>query len=173
MKYKLLNGALFNVSWLLIVASQSALVAWGVAALHVGLHMLIMGRGRAEWVFILLMSGFGLLVDQLLFIAGVLRLESGGTAPLWLSALWPVLATTSLHVFSGLRDNVPLAAVLGAAGGFLSYRLGVSLSDVAFGPMPASGITLALIWALLFPTLLFVASQLEQQVARPEPHAVC
>lgn len=173
MKLKLLNGALFNVSWLLIVSSQSALVAWSVAALHVGLHMLIMGRGRAEWMFIGLMCGFGLLIDQLLFVAGVMHLDSGGTAPLWLSALWPVLATTSLHVFSGLRTNVPLAALLGAVGGFLSYRLGVSLSDIAFGAMPASGITLALIWALLFPTMLFVARHLEQQVPRGQAHASC
>ena len=173
MKLKLLNGALFNLSWLLIVTSQSALLAWTVAALHVGLHMLIMGRGRAEWLFILLMCGFGLVIDQLLFVAGVMRLESGGVAPLWLSALWPVLATTSLHVFSGLRENMPLAAVLGAIGGLLSYRLGASLSSIALGAMPVSGIALALIWALLFPTMLFVARQLEHQVPRGEAHASC
>ncbi|RLQ22435.1 DUF2878 family protein [Seongchinamella sediminis] len=173
MKLKLLNGALFNISWLLIVSAQSALVAWCVAALHVGLHMLLMGKGRGEWTFILLMGAVGLLIDQLLFVAAVLRQDSGGIAPLWLSALWPVLATTSLHVFSGLRDRVVLAASLGAVGGFLSYRLGVSLSDIAFGAMPASGIVLALLWALLFPTMLFLARQLELQFARGQAHASC
>ena len=164
---------MFNLSWLLIVSLQSALLAWGVAALHVAAHMLVMGRGRAEWTFILLMCGIGFLIDQLLFVAGVMRFESASVAPLWLTALWPVLATTSLHVFSGLLDKVPLAAALGAVGGFLSYRLGVSLSDIEFGVMPASGIALAVIWALLFPTMLFLARQLEQQESRGEAHATC
>lgn len=173
MKLKLLNGALFNVSWLLIVSLQSAAASWAVAALHVGLHLLLMGKGRAEWIFILLMAGFGLVIDQLLFVSGIMRSESAGVAPLWLSALWPVLATTSLHVFAGLRENLLLAASLGAIGGFLSYRLGVSLTDIAFGAMPASGIALAAVWALLFPTMLFVARQCELQVPQGQAHASC
>lgn len=163
MKLKLLNGALFNLSWLLIVSSQSTLLAWAVAGLHVLMHLLIMGKGRAECLFILLICGFGLVIDQLLFVAGILHQPAGGAAPLWLSALWPVLATTSMHVFAGLRDNVVLASSLGAVGGFLSYRLGVSLSAIEFGSMPTSGLLLAALWALVFPTMLFVAWQLQQQ----------
>lgn len=174
MKLKLLNGAVFNLSWLLIVSSQSALLAWIVAAVHVGLHMMIMGKGRAEWMFILLMCGFGLVTDQLLFVTGIMHLPSGSAAPLWLSALWPVLATTSMHVFSGLRENILLASTLGAVGGFLSYRLGVAISAVEFGLMPVSGILLALLWALIFPTMLFVAWQLQQQHQEAaDAHAAC
>lgn len=158
MKAKLLNGVLFNVSWLLIVLSQDAALAWLVASVHVGLHMALLGRGREEWYFVFTITAIGLVVDQLLFVSGVLQSPGAApVAPLWLSALWPVLATTFMHAFSTLGDRPWLAAVLGAFGGYGSYRLGVSLSSIEFGTLQQSGVVLALFWALMFPTLLLVA----------------
>ncbi len=160
---KLANGLMFNLSWLLIVGGQSGLLAWGVAALHLAVHFAWLGRGRAEWTFIAGFSVFGLLLDRLLFIAGVL-VAPGGAAPLWISALWPVLGTTAAHAFSGLARHPLVAAVVGAVGGLLSYRLGASLSDIAFGTSPLAEIVLLGLWAILFPLMLVVARRLTSSI---------
>lgn len=151
---------MFNVSWLLIVTSQDAIVAWSVVAVHLALHTGLMGRGSGELRFVLLLSAVGLLIDQLLFATAVLVLPGSGTlAPLWLTALWPVLATTALHAFSGLRQHLWLAALVGAVGGFGSYRLGAMLSPVDLGAMPYSALALGLLWAGLFPAMLLLAQR--------------
>ena len=46
------NGAMFNVSWLAIVASQSILVALPVVAAHLLIHQIWLGQGRRELLFI-------------------------------------------------------------------------------------------------------------------------
>jgi len=161
MRLKLVNGLLFNASWLLIVLGQSAWLAWLVAAAHVSLHLWIMGRGRSEFQFIVACTAFGLVLDQLLFASGLLLQPGGGPAPLWLSALWPVLATTSLHAFSSLARFWWLAALLGAVGGYGSYRLGASLTEVSFGLSPLTDSVLAALWAGLFPAMLWTARRMD------------
>lgn len=151
------NGLMFNLSWFLIVTSGSAAIAWGVACLHVLLHLVLLGRGRGEARLIVAAALYGLLLDQVLFLTGALRAPGSG-APLWLSALWPVFACTLLHAFSGLRTRPLLASLVGAAGGYGSYRLGASLSAVEFGS-PGSGLLIALLWAGLFPLGLIVAEK--------------
>lgn len=159
---KLLNGVLFNISWLLIVLAQDPLLSWTVAAVHVAVHMLLMGRGRWELLLLAVVAGIGIAVDQLLFASGVLT-NSPGTvgAPLWLSALWPVFATTLLHVFSGLRAHLWLAALVGGVGGYLSYLAGTGLSSVSFAQPLFSDLVLIVFWSVMFPTLLVLATQLE------------
>jgi len=157
---KLLNGLIFNVAWLLIVRGQSDVLAWAVAAACVAVHLALFGH-RGEWRLVALLGGLGLLLDQLLFAAGILVVPGrSGPAPLWLSALWPVFAITLAHLFAGLAARPLLAAAVGAAGGYASYRLGSSLSDVAFGNSPASDLVLVLLWAVLFPALLLLAKRM-------------
>lgn len=149
------NGLMFNLSWYLIVSSQDAAVAWAIALSHVLLHQLLLGKGRRELLLILAAGCYGLLLDQVLFFAGVLT-APGGNAPLWLSALWPVFACTLLHAFAGLRRRPLLASVVGAVGGYGSYRLGAALSAVEFGG-PGAGIAIGLLWAGIFPLALIAA----------------
>lgn len=169
MKQKLANGMMFNVSWFLIVWTHSAVLAWLIAAVHVAVHMATLGRGRGEWTLLALAAAVGLVIDQLLFALGILNAD-GGPAPLWLSALWPVFATTMLHAFSGLRSLPWLAALVGGIGGYLSYRAGAALSSVSLGASPVADIALVLLWALLFPTLLVLAARLEA-MAQEAPRA--
>jgi Protein of unknown function (DUF2878) len=174
MKAKLLNGLMFNASWLLIVLSQGALLAWLVATVHVLVHMHFFGKGKAEWLFIMTIAAAGLVIDQLFFVTGILQgAEIATVAPLWLSALWPVLATTAMHAFESLRSRLWLAALFGAFGGYGSYRLGVSLSDIEFGTLQLSGALLALFWALMFPTMLCLAQQFQVTQNGGHRHAPC
>jgi hypothetical protein len=152
------NGLMFNISWLVIVSSQSAPVALAVVFAHLALHQLWIGKGWRELSFIAGVTLFGLLLDQVLFAAGLFNVAGEWSlAPLWLSCLWPVLATTLHHAFAGLQRHLTLAAVLGAAGGAGSYYAGTAMTAVDF-TVPLYGlVVIGATWAVLFPALALAA----------------
>lgn len=103
-------------------------------------------------------SLIGLTIDQILFAAGVfLSPTSVAFAPLWISCLWPVLATTLMHAFSALQSRLILASIAGAIGGGMSYIAGTRLSDVDFASPLWGPVFMAALWSFLFPLLLMVA----------------
>ncbi len=156
-----LNGTLFNISWFVIVISHSTAVALAQVAAHLLFHFLLLGRGAAELRLVALVSLGGLLLDQLLFLCGVFNIDGrGGVAPLWLSCLWPVFATTLVHAFAGLRVRPYVAALVGGLGGAGSYVAGVRLSEVDFAMPLWSPLLIAALWALLFPLLLRMGARL-------------
>jgi hypothetical protein len=155
-----INGLLFNVSWFVIVMSQSNLVAVGQVIVHLCVHFALFGRGLSELRLVALITVLGLLLDQLLFSLGLFNLAGGSGAPLWLSCLWPVFATTLCHAFSSFQGRPLVAAAIGAIGGGGSYVAGVNLSEVNFGSPLMSPIVIALVWAVLFPSLLSLAKQI-------------
>lgn len=152
------NGLLFNVSWLAIVGSQDVRIALPVVAAHLLIHQVWLCRGRRELLFIAAVSVFGLLLDQFLFIVGVFTLAGKATlAPLWLSCLWPVLATTLNHAFATLQRNLLLAGVLGGIGGLGSYYAGTSMSAVDFADPLVGPTVITVLWIALFPALALAA----------------
>jgi hypothetical protein len=154
----LVNGSLFNISWLAIVYTQSPVLGPLLALGHVLVHMRLMGQGSRELKLIGGVTLFGLALDQLLFAAGVFTVAGlPGAAPLWLSSLWPVLATTLCHAFSGLQNRLLLASLLGAIGGTMAYVAGTRMTDVEFGSPLAGPAIIGLLWAVLFPALARVA----------------
>jgi len=155
---KLGNGLLFNISWLAIVSSQSTLIAVAVVVVHLTIHMLWMGRGGRELLFIAALSLFGAASDHILFALGVFNVNGQpAAAPIWLSCLWPVLATTLAHAFSVLQQRLLLASVLGAIGGFASYSAGTAMSAVGFADPLYGPVLIAALWAILFPALALAA----------------
>jgi hypothetical protein len=164
LRQKLGNGLLFNLSWLLIVASHSLAIALPVAALHLAIHFAWLGRGHGELSLVCWVSAFGLLLDQLLFTTGLFTLNGQWSlAPLWLGCLWPVLATTLGHAFRGLWDHPALSAVLGAVGGATSYLAGTAMTEIDFGNAVYGPVLVALLWAGLFPGLIYMARTLLQE----------
>ena len=152
------NGVLFNLSWLAIVSTQSAVVAPLLATLHLVVHFSLMGRGLAEALFILAVTLLGVVLDQTLFFLGVFTVNGeSALAPLWISCLWPVLATTFMHAFSGLANRTWLAVTCGGIGGAGSYLAGTALTEVQFGSALWGPWILAGLWMVLFPVLLSVA----------------
>ena len=169
MSRALFNGLLFNASWLAIVYCHSNPVAVGVTALHLAIHLRFFGQGGREAAFIGAVTLLGCVVDAVLFASGVLLVNGQpATAPLWLGCLWPVLATTMGHAFASLRSHLWAAALLGGAGGWGSYSLGIALTPVDFAAEPAGPLVLAGLWAILFPLLVHFASRLEEGGARRE-----
>ncbi|WP_205743054.1 DUF2878 domain-containing protein [Halioglobus maricola] len=164
MARKLLNGTLFNVCWFAVVMLQHDLWSWVATSVYLAVHVAIFKPGRAELMLLALVAAGGFLLDQLMFAAGIL-VVAAGTAPLWLSALWPAFASTLMHAFAGLREHLWLAALVGGFGGYGSYRLGASLSDVELGSAGVSTAVLLVSWGLLFPLLLVLAGRLERGAA--------
>jgi hypothetical protein len=157
--YRLINGVMFNITWFAIVITQSAVLAPVLAASHLLIHFFLMGRGAPELKMIAVVTVFGLVLDQLLFLAGVFTVDGNAALPpIWMACIWPVLATTFMHAFSGLRAHFLLASVFGAIGAAASFVAGTRLTDVAFGSELYGPLIMAIVWAALFPLLLKVAA---------------
>jgi hypothetical protein len=154
----LVNGLLFNISWFAIVATHSNTLAPIIAGVHLLVHFMIFGKGKNEALLILGITLAGLVLDNLMFAAGIFTLAGvQAPSPWWLSCLWPVLGTTLMHAFSTLQQRLILASIVGAVGGTASYVAGTRLSDVAFGDPIFGPMSIALIWAIAFPVLLAAA----------------
>lgn len=155
-----LNGLLFNVSWFVIILSQSALIAGAILCFHLLLHFVFIGRGFPELRLITVITVAGLILDSALFRFGVFNLAGSAQSPLWLSCLWPVFATTLCHAFSWLQGRWIAAAVIGGVGGTASYVAGVGLTEISFGSALISPMVIAVLWVFLFPASLRLASAL-------------
>ena len=154
----LTNGLMFNISWFAMVYTHSPYWAPAIAAVHLLLHFSTIGRGLVEVQFVMGVSLLGFTLDQMLFAVGVFQTpHSVAFAPLWISCLWPVLATTFMHAFGTLQHRLILASIAGAIGGGLSYVAGARMSDVDFVSSLWGPIFMASLWAILFPLLLVVA----------------
>ncbi|KZX58753.1 hypothetical protein A3709_17295 [Halioglobus sp. HI00S01] len=167
---KLVNGTLFNLCWFAVVMLHHDLWSWVATFAYLVLHVAVFRPARAEVQLIALVTAGGFLLDQIMFASGVL-LTASGAPPLWLSALWPAFASTLSHAFAGLREHLWLAAVIGGVGGYGSYRLGASLSDVSLAAPALSATVLIAAWAILFPLLLLLAQHLVQRLAGESDHA--
>ena len=155
------NGLMFNVSWFAIIVSQSASVALAIVAIHLVAHFRLMGRGAVEVSLVAGVSVLGIVIDQVLFGAGVFTRDGvAGLPPIWMSCIWPVLATTLLHAFSGLALRPLLAMLFGAIGGAGSYMAGTRMTDVDFGSATVGPVVMGILWAILFPVLLKLANRL-------------
>jgi hypothetical protein len=163
----LTNGLTFNISWFAIVYTHSPYWAPAIAAIHLLLHFSTIGRGLVEVQFVMGVSLLGFTLDQILFAGGVFQSpHSVAFAPLWISCLWPVLATTFMHAFCALQHRLTLASIAGAIGGGLSYVAGAQMSDVEFVSTLWGPVFMGSLWAALFPLLLVVAkSKMPAEVA--------
>lgn len=163
------NGLLFNISWFAIVYTHSTSVALLITTAHLVVHFLVFGRGLLEARFIAGVGLLGIVLDQLLFFAGVFTIGGQASlAPLWISCLWLILATTLMHAFSSLQQKLMLAGVFGAIGGAASYIAGTRLSDIEFAYPTAGPLIMGAIWLIVFPLLLWVAHRQITAHRKPE-----
>jgi hypothetical protein len=80
--------------------------------------------------------------------------------PPWMAVLWPLLGSTLDHSMAWLQRRPALAAVLGAAGGLVSYEAGARLGAVEMVDATTCRVVIAAAWALLMPGLLALAARL-------------
>ena len=157
----LANAVLFQCGWFACVLGGDSgwlLVVGAVLAIH----LLWISSWSREGRVILAVTLLGTVVDTALRTFGVFHFSfPGPLIPFWLVLLWALLATTLRHCLAWSAQPWWRASVLGAVGGPLSYYAGSQLAGVSFGYGTAPTLVgLALLWALVFPALHWIARQL-------------
>ena len=157
------NAMLFNLSWFAILVTQSSIIAPVIVVLHLLAHFRFMDKRRGELVLVVGVTVCGAVIDQALFLTGVFKLAGQiAPAPLWMTCLWPVFATTLMHAFDGFQHRLVLAALFGAVGGPLSYLAGVGLTSVAFASPLWGPVIVGVLWASVFPLMLTFSARLNR-----------
>lgn len=164
---RLTNAALFQLGWFAcVVGGNSLWLLVPLAALVI--HLLWISRWADEGRLILSVVLLGTTVDSTLRWLGVFDFaDVAPLIPLWLMLLWALLATTLRHCLAWSAHPWWLASALGAISGPLSYYAGSQLAGVQFpyGPW-VTLIGIGALWAMLFPTLHFMAQRLASDTHR-------
>jgi len=161
--HPLINLTGFQICWWSCVLlpqgfSVTVIIIYLVA--HLGLHP----QRRQEMHTVILAGGLGIMIDKTLTWLGVLQFSS---FPWWLGALWLALATTLNNGLSFFQNRYLLAASFGAMAGSLSYFAGHQFGVLQLGDaLHQSLFIFAVVWALLFPTLLWIAQSSHQTQAK-------
>jgi len=153
---------LASTPWHLIGAAANTLVF--------AIHVATSGAVRRE----LFSGGVALALGVLLelvnqHVGGLRAAQATVLPPAWLLSLWPVFGSAMMrgHPLEWLQARLPLAAVIGAVVGPLSYLGGGRLGALELDGW-RSLITIGACWAFAMPALAFLARRLEQ----PAPQAV-
>jgi hypothetical protein len=157
------NAVLFYVAWLLCVTGGNyfAIVTCIVA---LAIHLRFISGEVSELLLIIQVALLGILVDTLFIVTGVMTGEGVATfPPLWLMSLWLIFATTLNHCLRWFQNQMPLAVIVGAVAGPLSYLAGTRMTAVEFGePASHSMVILGLGWAIIFPVCLHLAKRYDK-----------
>ena len=158
-----LLGATYNMPWLGVLV-MAALLA---------LHLFLTANRTQELRFILVTGLLGTSLDSLLMLGGLYTFTNhtlSWLCPVWMTALWMGFASTLNHSMRWLRGRYGLAGLFGAAGGPLSYYAGAGLGALTFVPSTRTTLmVLAVVWSLVVPGLLWLASTMSSQVSPEEP----
>jgi hypothetical protein len=156
----ILNFVLFQAGWLACVggaasglAAEGALVAIAIVAWHIARA----ARPSREAALALAAAATGLVFENLLVAAGLVRVPDG---VYWLVVLWALFATTLNGSLRALQGRPWLAALLGALGGPLAYYAGARMGALQFLQPAAMLAVLAAGWALATPLLALLARRL-------------
>jgi hypothetical protein len=135
-----------------------------VVALVCCVQLALSPARRQELVLACAAAALGLLWDTALLRAGVVEYASPGPvpgwAPGWILALWLLFATLLREPLQWLQGRWLTAALLGGAGGALSYLSAVRLGAGHFRNIQEAMWVLGLGWALMTPMLTELARRL-------------
>jgi len=163
---KLFNFALFQLGWfasVLLGASQYHWLGPLVVFAILFVHLRSSPDREAERRLIGYALLIGLFWENLVSLGGLIVYPSsqpfGVLAPVWIVAMWPLLAITLNVSLRWLKGLPAVAALFGAIGGPLAFLAGERLGAAVF-PDPVLAIAaLALGWAMLFPLLMNLAAR--------------
>jgi hypothetical protein len=132
-------------------------VALGVVALSVALG----GKPSADAALVAAALMVGFIWDSTMVQLGWIVYAAPGPLPLvappWILALWALFAIALREPLRWLHRRLPLAALLGAVGGPLSYAGAERLGACRLVEPGIALVALALGWAVIMPLLLMLA----------------
>ena len=166
----LINLALFQGVWFITVIGAAQGNTWyGIAGLScfICIHYFVAHTVKADFLLATAAILLGLIIETTLIQTGALNythsITSPQLAPLWMLILWANLALTLNGCLRWLQGRYVLAAILGAAGGPLTYfggmKLGAATSTL---PLVTTLGVIAIIYAFITPLLLLIAKQITQ-----------
>ena len=174
---QLANFAVFEAAWFACILGVShGRPAWGTAAVAAAIawHVAISARPATELALAAILGAIGLVAESLVVAQGNVVYPAGQPvawlAPYWIVALWAELAIALNVTLRWLKRRPLLAGVLGAVAGPLSFLGGVRLGGARFVDEPAALVTLAGMWALLLPLVMWISDRFDG-VAAPPRHA--
>lgn len=168
MVQRVINVFAFQIGWFACIyagaLNRDALAALGFA-LVTGVHFATTKNRRAEAELIAVSGAIGIVFDSVLMNVGLLSFPTGSLipflCPFWFIALWLNFATLLNVSLDWLKKWLPLAAVLGAIAGPVTYYAGARIGAVALHPdLWPSLIAIGVEWGIAFPALLKLADLL-------------
>lgn len=169
---RIANFFLFYIGWgFCLAGAVSGDLYKGplIVAFFVFYH-LVMERFRLSEVYLVLSLGvFGTLLDSLFLNLGFIDYLGGYPgapfiAPLWVTSIWCLFASSVTPSFGWLRANIFLAAIFGFGGGFASYFAAARVGAATFYPgMISVSVGVGVVWFFLMPAILRWASFLEER----------
>jgi len=175
----LANVVAFQVGWFACVLGAAAGQPWlgpAIVAAAVAAHLGMARRPGAEAGLIALMGMLGTLLDSVPVAAGWLAYPHGQMvawfAPVWITALWALFATTLNVSLRWLRGRYWLAGLLGALAGPASYAAGAALGALEVRSAAGALSGLAALWGLALPGAVWLAQRLDGAGGLGEPRSV-
>lgn len=153
------NAIWFNVFWLIAVNGQNSLLV--ILFLLLVIHLSFVSNKLNEYLTILSISILGCGIDLILSLNNFYVFKEGQILPFWLVFLWLAFSTTLSRCFKFLTITTPqrylISSLIGGIGGAFSYLTASKLGAVEFTlAWQQSFLLLIIIWALLFPSLIFI-----------------
>jgi hypothetical protein len=150
----LINFALFQISWFACVLGGARNMPWygvGVALFILILQISISKNRLLDIRLVVSALGLGVIFDAIPLHMGWITFPampywSDALAPLWMLALWAMLASTLNMSLAWLKPKPILSILLGATSGPLAYLGGARLGAMQIHNMQSSMIYLALGW---------------------------
>jgi hypothetical protein len=158
------NAVMFQIGWFACVLGETG--PWLlVPAAILCIHFFWISSWAAEGKLVVTVVLAGAAVDSFLMQLGVFDFPGDSKlVPLWLAALWAMLATTLNHCLAWTARPVWLACILGAVSGPVSYFAGAALAEVKL-PLEQfwTFLILAAVWAVVYPLMHGFAHIYRQQ----------
>ncbi len=166
----IVNAAAYQLSWFLAVLGGNMGACFAVGLLIV--HLVFSSARMADLRMMFLLLCIGLVVDGTLQQIGFISFKvTGFPIPFWLVVIWLALAITPHHCLSWLKNRTSLSAIFGALGGPIAYWAGVRLGAATFNwSLPLTIGTLAVIWAVLWPSVMYCSVITGRPKPQPAQH---
>lgn len=175
----LANVIAFQLGWFACVLGAAAGQPWlgpAIASAAIAAHLVTAPQPMREAGIIALVGMLGTLLDSVPVAAGWLGFPHGQTAtwlaPVWITALWALFATTLNLSLRWLHGRYWLAGLLGALAGPASYWAGAALGALEVLNPVAAWSGLAALWGLAMPSAVWLAQRLDGAGGFGEPQAV-
>lgn len=169
----LVNFAAFEIAWLSSVIGGAREMPWlGPLAVLVALaiHLSAARKPVDEVLLILACTFIGAGFDSLLVASGWVSYKTGlfseYLAPYWIITMWMLFATTLNVSMRWLRGRPRVTALLGLAGGPMTYLAGEKLGGIVLLNPVVAMLALGIGWAVILPALMRLSETLDGMPGR-------